>query len=140
MQVKPNVRKSDPNEQHTVVCRCSTNESMYKTTETPYKKGFCVKCSAWQYTSINPMSRSILGVRKHVHSKRILNNMLSDHLKNIELYKQIPAELSQNMYVETIFQGRRYHLPIMFIVLWSENTRNSELLPDIIPHLTTVRN
>ncbi len=139
MQVKPNMRQANPNE-HAIVCRCSSNESMYKTTTTPYKKGFCIKCSAWQYTSTNPMSRSILGVRKHVHSKRILNNMLTDHIQNIALYKEIPVELSKDMYVETVFQGRRYHLPIMYIVLWSENTKNSELLPDIIPHLTTVRN
>ena len=66
--------------------------------------------------------------------------MLLDHSKKLSFYKEIPSDISQDVYIETVFQGRRYHLPIMFIVLWGENMKNSELLPDILPHLTTVRN
>lgn len=138
MQIKEKPRPVNRNED--LVCNCTSNESKYKSHDTPYKKGFCIKCSAWQYTSINPMSRSILGVRRHVHSKRILNKMLLDHSKKLPFYKEIPSDISQDVYIETVFQGRRYHLPIMFIVLWGENMKNSELLPDILPHLTTVRN
>jgi len=127
-------------------CSCCDPSERERTDKTPYRKGFCIKCSAWVFTDVNPIGRSVWGqkkptesVKNHVHTKRILNKMVDDHEKNLKTYKQLPDRIQSEFFIETGFQNRRYHIPVKFVVQWSENKKRAELILDILPFITTVR-
>lgn len=130
-------------------CSCCDPTERERTDKTPYRKGFCIKCSAWVFTNVNPIGRSVWGtkekdkqdsVKHHVHTKRILNKIVDDHMNQIKMYKQLPEKIQGDFFIETGFQNRRYHIPVKFVIQWSENKKRAELIMDIIPFITTVRN
>ena len=129
-------------------CTCCDPSERERTDKTPYRKGFCVKCSAWVFTDVNPIGRSVWGqkekqpdsVKQHVHTKRILNKIVDDHIGKLKIYKQLPEKLQSDFLIESGVQHRRYHIPVKFVIQWSENKKRAELIMDIIPFITTVRN
>ncbi len=136
-----NFRPVNKNEYN--VCRHVNDNERLKTEQTPYRKNFCIKCSAWTYTNTNPMQLSFGGkqprTKNHIHTKRIMNQIVDTHEKDLKKYALIPDELADNLYVETEFMDRRYHIPVKYVKIWSENTKRGDVILEILDKMTTVR-
>lgn len=125
------------------VCVHVPESEQNKTEATPYRKNFCIKCSAWTYTKVNPLQLSFGGKqsrpKNHVHTKRIMNQIVENHEKDLNLYAQIPDKLKDNLYVEAEFMNRKYHIPVKYVEKWSENTKRGDIILEILDKMTTVR-
>lgn len=136
-----NFRPINRNENNT--CVHVDESEQVKTEKTPYRKNFCIKCSAWTFTDKNPMQLSFGKkhdpVKNHIHTKRIMNEIVENNEMLLKNYDQIPEKLHDELYVETEFMNRRYHIPIKYVKLWSNNTKRGEVILEILDKLTTVR-
>ena len=102
------------------------------------------KCSAWTYSEKNPLQISFgtkqpQGTKNHIHTKRIMNQIVDTHQKDLKKYELIPEDLAENLYVETEFMKRRYHIPVKYVKIWAENSRRGDVILDILDKMTTVR-
>ena len=65
--------------------------------------------------------------------------MVDAHEMDLKKYAQIPDDISDNLYVETEFMNRKYHIPVKYVKIWSENSRRGDVLLEILDKMTTVR-
>lgn len=137
-----NFRPYNRNELNT--CIHVSEDERVKTESKPYRKNFCIKCSAWTYSEKNPLQISFgtkqpQGTKNHIHTKRIMNQIVEAHQKDLKKYESIPEDLAENLYVETEFMKRRYHIPVKYVIIWAENSRRGDVILDILDKMTTVR-
>ena len=125
------------------VCSHVVENERLKTEQTPYRKNFCIKCSAWTYTKHNPMQLSFGNkqprTKNHIHTKRIMNHMVDVHQMDLKKYAQIPDDITDSLFVETDFMNRKYHIPVKYVKLWAKNNSRGDIILEILDKMTTVR-
>jgi hypothetical protein len=67
----------------------------------------------------------------------VLEHAVLLHEKVLDEYRIIPYR--ETVWVETEFKGRRYHIPLKDLLLWTEHPNKKEIMDIILDHITTVR-
>jgi len=123
-------------------CKCVHIDQRTRTSGTPYVKGWCNTCGAWVFTEksfcICCMKRVKHKVH-HLHTKRVMDKFVDEYGPDFTKYVQLGMDMAEKMFVETDFKDRRYHIPIKYVVEWSKNTNQKEIMEEILDRITTVR-
>jgi hypothetical protein len=74
----------------------------------------------------------------HRHTKQVLDNAILMNKELIDEYRIMPY--SKQIWVETEWKGRRYMIPIKYLVLWEDHPNKNEIMDMVLDEITTVRN
>lgn len=121
-------------------CKHAHISERTRTEGTPYVKGWCETCGAWVFTS----KRFCICCRKrvqhkvhHRHTKQVLEHAVLLHEKVLDDYRIMPYR--EQIWVETEFKDRKYHIPLKDLTLWVEHPNKKEVMEIILDNITTVR-
>ncbi len=140
-EVMTKVEKKRPIKSYNT-CKHVHIDQRTRTAGTPYIKGWCNTCGAWVYTEKSFCICCMKRVKHrthHLHTKQVMNKAVEIYSDNMDDFRGIDPKMSDMLYVSLDFKDRRYHIPIKYIILWNENIRQNELLPEILDVITTVR-
>jgi hypothetical protein len=108
-------------------CKHAHISERTRTEGTPYVKGWCETCGAWVFTH----------KVHHRHTKQVLEHAVLLHEKVLDDYRIMPYR--EQVWVETEFKDRKYHIPLKDLTLWVEHPNKKEVMEIILDHITTVR-
>jgi hypothetical protein len=112
-----------------------------RTEGTPYLKGWCSKCGSWVFTEKTfciCCRKRVKHKVHHRHTKQVLDNAILMNKELIDEYRIMPY--SKQIWVETEWKGRRYMIPIKYLVLWEDHPNKNEIMDMVLDEITTVRN
>jgi len=111
-----------------------------KTDGTPYVKGYCQKCKSWVYTDkvfCVCCGKRVLHKVHHLKLKTILNGAVQIHERAIEEFKLMPY--ASIVYVDVTYMGRRYHIPLKYLALYSEHPHPNEIMSLLQDTIAVIR-
>lgn len=126
------------------VCRHAHITEKTKTGGTPYVKGWCEHCKAFVYTDkrfcICCMKRCKHETH-HLGLKRILNAGIQQLENTIDDFERTPIGMKYNelLYGEIVYNSKRYHIPMKYILLYKQNKVPKEMYSEIQDHTTIAR-
>ena len=103
--------------------------------------GWCSKCGSWVFTEKTfciCCRKRVKHKVHHRHTKQVLDNAILMNKELIDEYRIMPY--SKQIWVETEWKGRRYMIPIKYLVLWEDHPNKNEIMDMVLDEITTVRN
>jgi len=111
-----------------------------KTDGTPYMKGYCRLCHSWVYADkvfCVCCGKKVAHKVHHFKLKTILNGAVRIHAEAIAEFKLIPYKTM--VYVDVTYMKRTYHIPLKYLVLFSEHPHQNEIMGILQDTVTVIR-
>lgn len=102
-----------------------------KTAGTSYVKGWCSECKAFVYTDKSFCICCMKRVKHKTHHlwlKRILNQGVRQLNDILNEYEKHPIH---GIFCEIMYNEKRYHIPVQYLLLYKQNKITRDMLPDI---------